>query len=142
MRRRTLLDGVASGLAAGGGIVAREDDGREPSLERRDGSCAGDERDAATVRCPGDGLVIEGLIRTPTPCHEIALESVSRPDDCDVLEVAIRVGSQDGFCVQCLGVVEYRLELPADGRGYERVEVVHVRAEERVRASVGERGTD
>ncbi|AGB39314.1 hypothetical protein [Natronococcus occultus] len=142
MRRRTILHGVASGIAAGSGVIGREDDDREPSLERRGGRCAGDERNGATVRCPDDGVVIEGLIRTPTPCHEIALESVSRPDDRDVLEVAIRVGSLDGVCVQCLGVVEYRLELPVDRRENERVEIVHVRAEETVRAPASERETD
>ncbi|MDG5818157.1 hypothetical protein [Natronococcus sp. A-GB7] len=132
MRRRTLLGGLAGGLV---GFAAPEDDATA-SLERRDQRCASDEDDAATVRIDEGALVLEGLIRTPTPCHALVLESVSR--ERDVLEVTIGVGDPDGFCVQCLGVVEYLFEIELDGREPDCVAVFHERRDETVRVARGE----
>ncbi|WP_293032162.1 hypothetical protein [Natronococcus sp.] len=132
MRRRTLLGGLASGLV---GVVACEDDAAT-SLERRDQRCAGDEDDAATVRVADGALVVERLIRTPTPCHVLVLESVSR--ERDALEVTVGVDEPDGFCVQCLGVVEYVLEIELDDREPDCVAVFHERRDETIRVARGE----
>lgn len=136
MRRRTLLGGLATGFGA---FAAPEDDATA-SLERRDQRCAGDEDDAATVRVADGALVVEGLIRTPTPCHALVLESVSRERDGDALEVTVGVDEPDGFCVQCLGVVEYVLEVELDGRRPDCVAVFHERRDETVRVARGELG--
>ncbi|MFU8868629.1 hypothetical protein [Natronococcus sp.] len=129
MRRRTLLGGFATGF---GVFVAREDD-ETASLERRDQRCASDEDDAATVRVDDGTLVVEGLIRTPTPCHGLVLESVSR--ERDALEVTVGIDEPDGFCVGCLGVVEYVLEVDLDGRAPDCVAVFHERRDETVRVA-------
>jgi hypothetical protein len=134
MRRRTLLGGLAGGLV---GFATPEDDATA-SLERRDQRCASDEDDAATVRIDEGALVLEGLIRTPTPCHALVLESVSYEDDGDALEVTIGVDDPDGFCVQCLGVVEYVLEIELDGREPDCVAVFHERRDGTVRVARGE----
>ncbi|ELY54145.1 hypothetical protein C491_20177 [Natronococcus amylolyticus DSM 10524] len=129
MRRRTLLGGLATGFGA---FVARDDDATA-SIERRKQRCASDEDDAATARIDGGTLVLEGLIRTPTPCHVLVLESVSY--ERDALEVTVGVDEPDGFCVQCLGVVEYVLEIEFDGRVPDCVAVFHERRDETVRVA-------
>ncbi|MDG5760622.1 hypothetical protein QA600_14895 [Natronococcus sp. A-GB1] len=129
MRRRTLLGGLATAFGAFG---AREDD-MPASIERREQRCASDEDDAAAARLDGGSLVLEGLIRTPTPCHVLVLESVSY--ERDTLEVTIGVDEPDGFCVQCLGVVEYVLEIELDGREPDCVAVFHERRDETVRVA-------
>ena len=129
MRRRTLLGGLATGFGA---VVAREDDATA-SIERREQRCASDEDDAATARLDGGALVLEGIIRTPTPCHLLVLESVSY--ERDALEVTVGVDEPDGFCVQCLGVVEYVLEIELDDRTPDCVAVFHERRDETVRVA-------
>jgi hypothetical protein len=152
MRRRSLLAGVVGGLggagaSAGVGAAATESacdvttdkrgDGHafdvdDCALVRREQRCAGaEDEDDAIVCSTAEGVFVRGLIETPTPCHELALELAPSEDgDCDALTVVITVdGPGEGFCVQCLGVVEYAVHIalePAPGR----VGVVHARGDE------------
>ena len=152
MRRRELLACTASGfggIATLGGCVAErapirrfagESECDEHSLECRDQRCASDEEDEATIRFTDEGVTVEGLIRTPTPCHELELEPVVPDSDCDTLEVWIEVGRQEEtICVQCLGVVEYEARLDLDGHQPDRVEVVYDRSDETVDVAAADR---
>lgn len=152
MRRRELLARTAGGF---GGIATfgnsgiegapirqftGESERDEQSIERRGQRCASDEDDEATVRFTDEGVVVEGLIRTPTPCHELELESVSCDPDRDALTVLVGVGRQEEtICVQCLGVVEYEARIDLDGRSPDRVEVVHERHDETVGVETADR---
>lgn len=114
---------------------------RDRSLERRNQRCATDkdEDDEACVRFTDsrENVIVDGAIRTPSPCHELALEPESvesATDDSarDVLEITVAVGRQSAVCVQCLGVVEYTASIAVGDRRPDRVAVVHERRDETV----------
>lgn len=104
------------------------------SLERGEQDCAGGgDEDEAAVAFTDETVVVEGAIRTPTPCHELEIESATYDADREVLEVTVAVGEQaDGICVQCIGVVEYEARIDLDGRYPGHAEVVHDRGGETV----------
>ncbi|MFC4437769.1 MULTISPECIES: hypothetical protein [Natrialbaceae] len=152
MRRRELLVRTAGGFGgivtfgsggAGGASISRspdEPDARDRLIERRDQRCVGDEEDEATIRFADECVVVEGLIRTPTPCHPLELEDASFDPADDALVVRVGVGRPDEtICVQCLGIVEYEARIGLDGRSPDRVEVVHERPDETVDVATADR---
>ncbi|WP_306058359.1 hypothetical protein [Natronococcus wangiae] len=156
MRRRELLAYAAGGF---GGIVAFEsgtagavpidrfaDESRcdeagvtDRALERRDQRCVGDQRDEATIRFTDDGVIVDGAIRTPTPCHALELEPVWRDANRDVLAVLIGSRRHEGtICAQCLGLVEYEARVDLEDHP-DRVEVVHERRSEAIDVAAADR---
>jgi len=67
---------------------------------------------------------VDGTIQTPTPCYEPVLESVSYDDG--VLTVVVDA-VEDGtpVCVQCVGMITYRVTVDFE-RGFpDSVDVKH-----------------
>ncbi|MFP8958127.1 hypothetical protein ACLI4Y_15500 [Natrialbaceae archaeon A-CW3] len=165
MDRRQLLSWIGgAGIVLGSGTTTAEDDGAndrtyatadrhrsrtdehrpdgiEIEIERIDGECLSDETSMyPTIGVHEDGLRIRAAIEAPTPCHEVALESVGvrdRPDDGgnrsdsvsenhdgrsddeppvdgNDAELEIRLTPMEptvDACVQCIGAVHYELSI-------------------------------
>ncbi|UTF52852.1 hypothetical protein [Natronosalvus rutilus] len=160
MRRRTLLAGLggvgaATGVAGAsdGECETRDQDGDDTSapdlpdsieidIETLEGDClSGGTGAYPAVRLLEDGLQVETALQTPSPCHEIVLESAAvrecggddRPDDEDGqadgndgdgdgdrhpdrsttgLVVVLRPAEPtDEACIQCVGTVTYCLSV-------------------------------
>ncbi|WP_312908594.1 hypothetical protein [Natronosalvus caseinilyticus] len=162
MRRRTLLAGLGSAGAATGVVGAsdgecesRDQDGDDSGgqnedlsdsvevdidIETLEGDCLSDGTGAyPAVRLLEDGLQVESALQTPSPCHEVVLESAAvrerggddteddggdQADDDDSdgdrhldrstteLAVRLRPGQPvDEACIQCVGAVSYCLSV-------------------------------
>lgn len=90
---------------------------RDLSFEQEEeGTCGSDH--VATVEVEADAVVVEGRVRTPVPCYDLAMD-VARFDAGDrYLELVVSADErhEDG-CIECVGEVGYELEVG----GFERL---------------------
>ncbi len=103
----------------------------EPSFSQGDGECgSGGE---ASVEFAGEAVNVAGTVRTPTPCHDLALESADLRNaeehsdgTDDVLVVTVTTdGTPDGPCTDCIGAVDYEATVPFEHQYPSNVRVVH-----------------
>ena len=84
----------------------------------------GDHPENVRVTTRDGSVIVDGTIQTPTPCYEPVLESVSYDDG--VLTVVVDA-VEDGtpVCVQCVGMITYRVTVDFE-RGFpDSVDVKH-----------------
>ena len=102
------------------------DDSSVSDPDRGDEFDTGDRPADVRVTKANESVIVEGTIRTSTPCYEPTLESVTYDEDDDRLTVVVDT-VEDGteVCIQCVGAITYRVTVDFE-RGYpDVVDVKH-----------------
>lgn len=114
MNRRTVLKGTSGGIVGAIGIVpatiptvATDTGSVDTKFHWEQLGCTSEDH-AATIRCSGNTVVVDGAFITSTACDELALGEVRYDSGSDALTVVIEE-VDGGLCVQCLGLAEYKL---------------------------------
>jgi hypothetical protein len=145
-RRKVLSAGVAAGVSGLAGCLDSLVEGEEnteddqssddgtPSTsdgiqvtnvetETVDTACRSDEEEGSESTINGDTVEVTGTLFTSNPCHTVSAEaSVSG----STLSVAVSGEPEEGTeCTQCLGRVEYQVQVSLSEAGVETVDVSH-----------------
>ena len=94
------------------------------SIERLGAECAIGQTGIVKLHTADGHLRLRGVIEAPTPCYDVDLEAVDE-DGGKVVIVVATSDPIDGFCVQCVGAVQYDVCLAFEVDPPESVEIVH-----------------
>lgn len=109
----------------------------EASLTAGASECLSGE-EAASVTFDG-GVVVEGTVSAPNPCHAPQLGGASYDPATDTLSLTVAAvdDSEEGtMCASCVGGLEYRVTVPFENGLPGAVTVIHDGTEEDVVADV------
>lgn len=103
----------------------------ETSIETDETSCGTEEDDGISVSESPTGVLIEGELPAPNPCHEAVLRNVKLDGRELIVEVGVDSTLEAGEgCVECLGRIEYEALVSfKDPTRLERVTVDHENAQ-------------
>lgn len=90
------------------------------SIETVDASCStGEERERLVAASrTADGVTVDGVLETPDPCHRAVLAGTSMTDGQLRVDVAPESTlGEDEVCQQCLGEVQYAVEVSLSNPG-------------------------
>ncbi|WP_435345135.1 hypothetical protein [Haloarchaeobius sp. HRN-SO-5] len=74
--------------------------------------CASIETSRATVAFEGESVAVDGSFVTPTPCYGVEFEEPSYDQETDTFVVTVaRTDPDDEMCVECVGQIDYQVDV-------------------------------
>lgn len=158
-RRKVLSAGVAAGVSGLAGCLDSlvEADDEEQSAEDNDGTdqdtssgiqitnvetetvdsaCRTDEKEDSESTIEGESVEITGTLFTSNPCH-VATANASVSGSTLSVAVGAEPEEDETECSQCLGRLEYQIQVSLSEAGIETVDVSHPEGSEQASGSGG-----